>query len=56
VSGNSAVLTGGAISVTTGVGTSTSSGAITMESANAGSAGVSGALLFRTGTTSSGAH
>ena len=41
----STVNTGGALSLGTGEGTATTSGAVTLRSANAGAAGVSGVLI-----------
>ena len=43
--------TGGAVSVTTGHGHSTSSGAYILQTSDAGTAGVSGALSFTSGTS-----
>ena len=46
--------TGGALSLSTGEGTSTSSGAITIRSINSGTSGVSGMLIFSTGSAKTG--
>ena len=46
--------TGGRISISSGYGTSTSSGSIVVQSMDAGTKGVSGHLSFATGTSSSG--
>ena len=45
---------GGSIRLTTGVGTSTSSGAVLVNTANAGKTGVSGSMTLSTGTSSLG--
>jgi hypothetical protein len=45
-------LAGGSIALTMGAGTGTSSGRIALTTVNAGSAGVSGALMFASGTSS----
>ena len=53
-SGQSTVLgsgTGGAVGVSSGQGIATTSGAITIRTANAGAKGVSGVLVFSSGTT-----
>ena len=50
--GESTTDTGGGIWVSAGHGTATSSGAIAVRTANAGTNGVSGALSFSSGTTS----
>ncbi len=43
------------MSLYTGLGTETSSGSLVFKTSNAGSEGISGALMFSSGTTSSGA-
>ena len=56
LSGRSTVHTGGAVSVESGEGTSTSSGnVIAVRSANSGATGVSGMLVFSSGTASAAA-
>merc|ERR1711871_609408 len=47
--------TGGSISLISGFGTKSTSGSIIIRTLNAGTNGVSGELMFSTGTTSSGA-
>merc|ERR1719161_2975981 len=47
--------TGGIFSLSAGVGTGTSSGAVIVKTVNAGAKGASGKLSFTSGTTSSGA-
>merc|ERR1719271_704363 len=47
--------TGGSISMISGFGTASTSGTIIIRTLNAGAAGVSGELMFSTGTTSDGA-
>ena len=51
--GMSASKTGGTISLQSGYGTAKSSGSILIRTLNAGTSGVSGELMFSTGTTSS---
>ena len=46
---------GGAVSVTSGVGTSDDSGSMTIATANSGSSGVSGDMALTTGESASGA-
>ena len=52
--GRSTVHTGGGVHLASGEGTATSSGAITIRSINSGTSGVSGALIFSSGTAVSG--
>ena len=52
--GRSAKSTGGAFILHTGIGTATSSGLISIVTANAGVSGVSGSLAFSSGTTTKG--
>lgn len=47
-------ITGGSFTLSTGVGTATSSGSILLETENSGSSGVSGALSLTTGTSTAG--
>ena len=54
IMGDSKPLTGGSLSLQTGEGTYTTSGAIVLSSVNSGTKGVSGKLSFTSGTTSSG--
>merc|ERR1712072_279319 len=53
-SGSTTSSTGGSVSITSGQGSSTSSGVVTIRTSNAGNAGVSGYMSFRSGTSSSG--
>ena len=52
--GRSTVNTGGAVSLASGEGTATTSGAITNRGINAGTGGLSGVLVFSSGSASSG--
>ena len=52
LSGRSTVHSGGALSLESGEGTATSSGVISIRTANAGGAGVSGRLVFSSGSAS----
>jgi hypothetical protein len=52
--GSNTIGTGGDVRMRSGLGSASSSGFITIESANAGTTGISGQLSFKTGTTSAG--
>ena len=52
IAGGVGANTGGAVSVTSGVGTSDDSGSMTIATANSGSSGVSGDMALTTGETS----
>ena len=54
ISGGSGGFEGGAVSVTSGVGTADDSGSMTIATANSGSSGESGNMTVSTGSTTSG--
>ena len=54
IAGGVGANTGGAVSVTSGVGTSDDSGSMTIATANSGSSGVSGDMSLTTGESGSG--